>query len=108
MTKNRRRKEQVHLYFEENELQIIKAKMQIIGTNNLSAYIRKMSIDGEIKMIDSEQLKRMNQLLYSISNNINQIAKRVNTTNAFYKEDSDEIKHKLEEIWRLQESILSQ
>lgn len=108
MQKNRRRKQQIHVYFSEEEMEIINAKMQIIGTENLSAYVRKMTVDGEIKVVDSEQLKRMNQLLFSISNNINQIAKRVNTTNSLYAEDLKTLNEKMEEIWRLQVSLLSQ
>lgn len=107
MNKNRKRENQIHLYFSDDELQIVRAKMCVIGTKNLSAYLRKMAVDGEVKVIDIDELKRMNKLLNNIGNNINQIAKRVNMTDAVYGDDIAEINHRLEEIWLLQESILS-
>jgi hypothetical protein len=50
----------------------------------------------------------MNTLLANTSNNLNQIAKRVNTTGNIYKDDLDEIKGIMEKIWHTQKSMLSQ
>ncbi len=49
----------------------------------------------------------MNTLLANTSNNLNQIAKRVNTTGNIYKDDLDEIKGIMEKIWHTQKSMLS-
>ena len=40
--------------------------------------------------------------IQKIGVNVNQIAKRVNSTGSVYQEDIDEIKGVLNEIWRLQ------
>ena len=42
-----------------------------------------------------------------ISSNLNQIAKRVNSTGNIYKEDMDEVKELMNEVWRTQKSMLS-
>ncbi|AEE91066.1 mobilization protein [Tepidanaerobacter acetatoxydans Re1] len=39
--------------------------------------------------------------------NMNQIAKRVNSTSNIYSEDIEEIKEMMRELWQLQKSILS-
>ena len=49
----------------------------------------------------------MNRLLRGMATNINQIAKRVNAGGSVYKEDIQEIRERLDEIWLLQRRILS-
>lgn len=44
--------------------------------------------------------------IHKIGVNINQIVKRVNTTGNIYREDIQELKKGLEEIWQLQRSSL--
>ncbi|MBO5459010.1 MAG: plasmid mobilization relaxosome protein MobC, partial [Lachnospira sp.] len=70
-------------------------------------YLRKMAIDGYIIYTDIKNIKQYIQELQAIGRNINQIAKRVNSTSDIYKEDIEEIKERLDEIWLLQRSILS-
>ena len=48
----------------------------------------------------------MNALLGNISGNLNQIAKRVNTTNTIYKKDMEDIKELMDQIWQSQKSIV--
>ena len=53
-------------------------KMLGMGIRSLSAYIRKMALDGYCLNLDLPQLRRMSYLLQNCSNNLNQVAKRVN------------------------------
>ena len=46
--------------------------------------------------------------IHGVSKNINQIAKRINSTDNIYAEDMRQLKQKQEEIWQLLKSILSQ
>ena len=48
----------------------------------------------------------MNNELSAIGRNINQIAKRINSTSTVYREDIIEIKERLDEVWQLQRRIL--
>jgi len=43
---NRQRKIQLKLFVSEEKVNLINEKMSQIGTNNFSAYARKMLIDG--------------------------------------------------------------
>ena len=44
--------------------------------------------------------------LQAVSRNINQIAKRANTTGTVYRQDIEDIKKAVDEIWRLQRRTL--
>ena len=46
--------------------------------------------------------------IHGVSKNINQIAKRINSTDNIYAEDMRQLKQKQEDIWQLLKSILSQ
>ncbi len=104
--KNRLRNIDLHVMVTEEEKELILKRMNNIGVTNMGAFIRKMAIDGEIFLIDNMPLKEMNMNLTRVGSNINQIAKRVNSTDRYYKEDFVEIKEMLDEIWQLQKSIL--
>ena len=99
---NRQRPIQVKFFVDEKELDLIKQKMAQMGTENMSAYLRKMAIDGYIIQIDHADIKAMTAEIQKIGVNVNQIAKRVNATGSVYQEDIEEIKEVLAEIWRLQ------
>ena len=88
------------------EMELIRQKMAQFGTDNLSAYLRKMAIDGYIIQLDTTDIKQMNAALSAIGRNINQIAKRVNAGGGAYKADMREIQERLDEIWQLQRRIL--
>ena len=77
------------------------------GTDNFSAYARKMLIDGYIIQVDYTNIKEMTAEIQKIGVNINQIARRVNTMGTVYDADIQELKERLTEIWHLQRSILS-
>ena len=90
----------------ETEIALIKEKMEEYGTTNMSAYIRKMAIDGYIVKLELPELKEMVRLLANYSNNLNQIAKRVNATGDIYLADFDEIRHQQDDLWAAAEKII--
>ena len=98
----RKRTVQIKFRVTEEERAFIEQKMQLVPTRNMEAYLRKMAIDGYIIQIDHADIKAMTAEIQKIGVNINQIAKRVNTTGSIYQEDIEEIKGVLAEIWRLQ------
>ena len=65
--------------------------MEQTGIISISAYLRKMAIDGYVIKLELPELKEMISLLRRSSNNLNQIAKRVNSTDRIYAEDMEEI-----------------
>ena len=80
--------------------------MALLGTDNMSAFLRKMAIDGHVIKLDLPELKELVSLLRYTSNNINQIARRVNSTGRVYTEDLTGIKASMESLWAAANSIL--
>ena len=105
---NRKRNMQIIIRVTEEERALIEEKMQQIPTLNLSAYARKILIDGYIITLDLQEVKGHTAQLQKIGVNINQIAKRINETGRIYADDMDEIKRAMEEVWRLERRLLLQ
>ena len=98
----RKRTMQIKFRVTEKERALIEKKMKLVPTRNMESYLRKMAIDGYIIQIDHSDIKAMTAEIQKIGVNVNQIARRVNSTGSVYQEDIDEIKGVLNEIWRLQ------
>ena len=96
----------IKLRLSESEFGQIQDRMREFGTTNMSAFIRKMAIDGYIVKLELPELKEMTRLLSSCSNNLNQIAKRVNSSGRIYAADLEEIRQNQERIWRSAEKII--
>ena len=90
--RNRKRPIQVKFFIDEKEQALIKKKMAQTGIENMSAYIRKMVIDGYVVKLDMPELRELTLKMKSISNSENQIAMRVNSTGNIYEADIEEIK----------------
>lgn len=90
----------------DDELKLIKNKMELFGVQNMSAYLRKMAIDGYVINIDIPEISELISLLRRASNNINQIAKKVNSTDRIYEREIKEIQNFQEEIWSKTDLIL--
>ena len=106
---NMGRKRDIPLQFmvSEQERDLIEQRMAQLGTVNMSAYLRKIAIDGYVVRLELPELKEMVSLLRRSSNNLNQIAKRVNETGRAYREDIGDILDKQEQLWRAANAILS-
>ena len=99
---NRKRTVQIKFRVTEEERALIEEKMKLIPTRNMAAYLRKMAIGGYVIQVDHSDIKAMTAEIQKIGININQIARRANATGNVYREDIEEIKGVLNEIWRLQ------
>ena len=105
--KNRKRNIQLKIWVTAEERKLIEYKMSLVPTNQIGAYLRKMAIDGYIIYTDTTGIQKFNKELQRIGRNINQIAKRVNSTSSIYMTDIEELKEDLQNIWRLQRTLLS-
>ena len=85
----------------------IRAKMDELGVMNMSAYIRKMALDGYCLNLDLPQLRRMAYLLQNCSNNLNQVAKRANENGKIYSADLADLRTRLGELIDIGKQILS-
>ncbi len=82
--------------------------MALAGVHNMSGYIRKMSIDGYVINLEIPELSECAKLLRYISNNVNQIARTLNSGGAVYPDEVIDICTKQDEANRLFGEILAQ
>ena len=96
------------IYFKvsEEDRKRIEQRMELAGIRNMSGYIRKMCIDGYTINLQIPELAECAKLLRYTSNNVNQIARRVNSGGGIYPDEVDEISAKLAEASGLFGSIL--
>lgn len=105
---NRKRNVQIIVRVTEDERTLIEEKMRQIPTMNLSAYSRKMLIDGYIIVLDLQKVKAHTVQLQKIGGNLNQITKCINETGRIYDNDIDELKRLMDEVWKLERQLLLQ
>ena len=96
------------IYFKvsKQEREQIRQKMESSGMRNMSAYIRKMCLDGMIVQIQPPELADCSRYLRSASNNLNQIARRINSGGGYYPDEIDDIRHALGESSHLFGNVL--
>ena len=90
----------------EDEHYIIKRKMKIAGIDNQRLYLMTMALRGQITTVDMFDVQECGKLLRSISNNVNQLAKKTNEGRHIYKADLDHVQKKLAEVWEQQNNII--
>lgn len=95
---NRTRNIQLKICLNEEEKQIFEKKMKLTKCKTMSHFIRKSVLEGDIFVIDLQPFVDLQGLLYNATNNINQIAKRVNTTAVIYKDDIQTMKEKIDSL----------
>ncbi len=89
----------IRVMLKDGDREKIEKRMKEAGVKNMSAYIRKMAIDGIIVNLDITELNETTRLLRINANNLNQYAKRANETGSIYLEDIKELKEQLDGIW---------
>ena len=102
-----KREKQLLVRISDEDKQRIQAKMQEAGIRNMSAYIRKMALDGICVKLDLTDVRQLVTLLRRCSNNMNQYAKKANETGSIYASDIEDLRIRLEEIWELARQSLA-
>ena len=87
-------------YVTAEEKEALKKRMELIGLKNMSTYLRKLALDGYLLNVDMSCFDKALEDIHGVSKNINQIAKRINSTDNIYAEDMRQLKQKQEEIWQ--------
>ena len=104
---NRTRTNRNEFHLNDDEQYILDEKFKLSGMKSKSAFLRKLILYGYVYEVDYSYLRNYNTELGRISSSLNQIAKRINSTNHIYKEDMDEVKELMNEVWHTQKSMLS-
>jgi hypothetical protein len=81
-----------------DEAELFEEKMAVTGIKNKSAFIRKMCIDGHVINLDLSTLNEIKRLLGITANNVNQIARRVNSGGDVYGNSIAEVSAQLTAI----------
>ena len=102
----RNRTEQIKFWATPEEKELILRKMELYGTGNMGAYLRKMAIDGYVIKLELPELKEMIRLLGIANNNINQIARSLNSTGRIFEADIQEIRDRIDGLYDYARKIL--
>ena len=105
---NRVRKIQLNFRVTEQERRLIEERMQELGTTNREAYLRKIAIDGMIAKLEVQELKEIVSLMRRTSNNVNQIARRLNETGRIYEVDITNVQKQQEQLWNTLNRLMTQ
>ena len=105
-TPKRNRTEQIKFWTTPEEKDLILKKMELYGTSNMGAYLRRMAIDGYVIKLELPELKEMIRLLGIANNNINQIARSLNSTGRIYEADIQEIRDRIDGLYGYARKIL--
>lgn len=104
----RKREMQLNFRVSPEELALIEQKMAQLGTSNREAYLRKMALDGYVVRLELPELKELVSLMRYSSNNLNQLARRVNETGRIYDADLEDISRRQEALWDGVHQVLTQ
>lgn len=97
---NRFRNERLEIKLTTEEKELFKKKLEISKSKSMGHFIRKCVLEAPIFVIDMNVFRRLQTLIGKNSNNINQIAKRVNSTGIIYREDIEDLKKENDDISR--------
>ena len=103
----RERQNELKIYLSDDEQYILEQKWKASNMKSKSAFIRHLILYGYVYDVDYSCLRNYNTELGRISSSLNQIAKRINSTDHIYQEDMDEVKELMNQVWHTQKSMLS-
>ena len=90
----------------EQDAELVRERMAELGITNLSAYLRKMAVDGYIIHLDMSDIQEMIRLLRICSNNLNQYARRANEVGSIYAADVEDLRTRLDGLWDGMDKLL--
>ena len=102
-----KRTEELKIRISPEDKERIKLKMEDAGILNMSAYVRKMALDGICVRLDLADVRQLTVMLRRYTNNLNQYAKRANETGSIYAADIEDLQNRLDEIWELSRQSLA-
>lgn len=108
---NRLRNERIEIKLTKEEREIFEEKMKMANCKSMSHFLRKCVLEKEIYVVDLEPFRDLQALVGRYNSNLNQIAKRVNSTGIIYSDDIEEIKNQVahfsKEQWQIHALLLN-
>ena len=105
--KRRKRGVPLFVWLSEEEHADIMERMEEAGTQNLSAFIRKMALNGYVLNVDLSPVRELVSLQRSCANNLNQVAIHANTYGV-YPSEMTALQKDYAELWGRVSDILEQ
>ena len=84
---NRVRTHGIYLMLSDDELKVLEKKYRLSGCKILRQFIMKCILGKDIFVLDMTVFRELSSSIGRMTGSINQIAKRVNSTAAIYKDD---------------------
>lgn len=102
----RERKRELKVMLNDREMELLEERCRE-NHESKAQIIRELIVLGFNYYVDYDRLQNVAKELNAIGNNINQIARRVNSTGSIYKDDVEDVRKELDEIWLSLRSTLS-
>ena len=107
-SEKRKRSIPIQTWVDEAEYEIIRQRMVEVGTDNLSAFIRKQTLNGYVLHVDLSPVKELVSLQRRCSNNLNQVAITANTYGGIYPDEIKTLQKDYEALWKPLSDLLKQ
>ena len=99
MTKKRVRSVPINVWVRPDELELIRERMAEAGIQNMSAYMRKMALNGFVLHVDLSDVRELVSLQPRSANNLNQVAIQANTYGGVYPEEIRTLQQDYAQLW---------
>jgi hypothetical protein len=86
---------------------LIQKKMKTFGLRKKSAFFRAMVLNGYLLKLDLQEIRELLRLMKNLTNNVNQMAKRLNEQGNIYETEMDGIQQRMDELWDTMNQILT-
>ena len=96
--KKRVRDVPLYVWVRPDELEAIRGRMKEAGIRNMSAYIRKMALNGYILHVDLSPVQELVSLQRRCANNLNQVATHANGYGV-YQEEIKALQRDYAQLW---------
>ena len=90
------------------EMAVIERKQAEANIINREAFLRKMVMEGRVLVLNVPELRTISALLGHCSGNLNQIAKRINSTGRAYEGELFETRQELAAVEKAVEIVIKQ
>ena len=94
----RKRSTRVWFHVSPEELAVIQQKQAQAKMQNREAFLRRIVMEGQVVIVDIPELRQVSALLGHCSGNLNQIAKRLNSTGRCYEGELSECAQNLKSV----------
>ena len=97
----------IFIWVSREEQEEIRRRMEEAGVRNMSAFIRKMALNGHILHVDLSPVRELVSLQRRCSNNLNQVAVHANTY-GIYEHEIKGLQKDYAELWGPLSELLKQ